>query len=300
MKKMNKYLTFTIVIAVVSACALILCACSNFGRKKDPDDANGTGGYPEDVQLTETEKLVDDLNGAVDLDSLTLDELLALYDRFLSEDNDSLNDGTGYDLYYRDTDVVPGGAENEIGFDHSDGAQTAVYSDAEWKDKDVESLDVTEGMSAEEKAQYEAAVNELDSFDADEFQREIDDMLKDMEEFEDYEPYDPEEHGTGDGPSFLNEWPDNEIAKQVPKPPFEDPLIVADDSSITVVKTEIDIDSVKQYVDSLKKAGFTLDANEDTNGIEGYVIYSYTAGNENGITVSLTFATDTVTVSISR
>ena len=46
--------------------------------------------------------------------------------------------------------------------------QTATYSDKEWEDKTFEALDPTANMSPDDKAGYEAAMKELDDFDAEE------------------------------------------------------------------------------------------------------------------------------------
>ena len=97
----------------------------------------------------------------------------------------------------------------------------------------------------------------------------------------------------------MNEWPDNEITRQVPKPAFATPTIVADNDSIVVMSNSSTLSEAKSYVAQLKAAGFTKDIYEDTNSVAGYDIYTFTAENQNGLSVSLTFAAGTVTVSIS-
>ena len=281
----------TAALLTLSAC--LLCSCTLFGN------GNGTSAEPADSLTPDQaqEQLVSVINGNVDLDALSLDELLKLYDEFLEGNNDALNDGAENDLLYRDVEINQDGASAEIGFDYSAGAQTAILSDSAWEDKTFEVLDPTANMSAEDKAGYEAAMKELEDFDAEEFQKGIDEMIKGLKGFEDY---DPDAQGTGDGPSIQNEWPDNDIARQVPKPPFENPMIVADEGSLTVMQVGSTVEEAKAYAKQLKSAGFVKDVYEDTNGIAGYSIYTFTAENQNGISVSLTFASGTITVNFSK
>ncbi len=265
----------------------LLCSCSLFHT--DPTDSSSPDA--------EQDRLISVLNGNVDLDSLSLDELLKLYDEFLKGDNDALNDGAENDLFYRDVEIQPNSASAEIGFEYPAGAQTAVYSGDAWEDKTFEALDPSANMSPEDRAAYAAAIKELEDFDAEELQRGIDELLKGMEGFEDY---DPDSQGTGDGPGILDEWPDNDITRQVPKPPFEDPMIIADDSSITVMRTGSTAEEAKSYANQLKNAGFDVDVYENTNEVAGYSIYTFTAENHNGLSVSLTFVSGTTTVNISK
>ena len=283
--------------AAVFCSGCLLCSCSlidsvlNLGEDSASDE--------------EQEQLMSAVNGKVDLDALSLDELSELYDEFL-QNGDALNDGAELDLLYRDVEIKKDGASAEIGFEYPTDVQTATYSDEAWEDKTFEALDPTANMSPDDKAGYEAAMQELEDFDAEEFQKGVDEMLKGIEGFEDYDPDDPEagedpdSQGTNDDPAILNEWPDNEITRQVPKPPFEDPMIVADDDSVTVMRTGSTEEEAKAYAKQLKDAGFNKDVNESTNGIAGFSIYTFTAENQNGLSVSLTFASGTTTVSFNK
>lgn len=273
--------------------ACLLCSCSLYQNGIEAP-AESTDSSPADPSQ---EQLISVMNGNVDLDALSLDELLKLYDEFLKDGNDALNDGAENDLLYRDIDIKPNDPSAEIGFEYPTDVQTATYSDKEWEDKTFEALDPTANMSPDDKAGYEAAMKELDDFDAEELQKSIDEMLKSMEGFEDY---DPDSQGTNDDPAILNEWPDNEITRQVPKPPFEDPMIVVDDDSVTVMRTGSTEEEAKAYAKQLKDAGFNKDVNESTNGIAGFSIYTFTAENQNGLSVSLTFASGTTTAIINK
>ena len=289
-----------IIFAIISLAMLLLCSCSllNSGDTESRPEISVPADTPSPDP--ETEALLNTVTGGVDLDSLSLDELLALYDKFLEGENDAMNDGAEYDLYYRDVETVSG-ADAETGYDFPENTQTAVYSDKAWEDKTYETLDITADMSPSDKAGYEAAMKELENFDAEEFQAGIDAMIEGLEGFEDYEPgdyseYDPDD----DDPVIMNEWPDNEITRQVPKPAFASPTIVAGSDGITVMSNSSTLNEAKSYVKQLKYAGFTKDVYEDTNSVAGYDIYTFTAENQNGLSVSLTFAAGTVTVSISK
>ncbi|MCR5694692.1 MAG: hypothetical protein K6G89_06945 [Clostridia bacterium] len=281
------------IILLISIC--ILCSCSLFEGWDEPSNATADPSSPSSEEAQE--QLISFMNGSIDLDSLSLDGLLELYDEFLKNGNDALNDGTENDLLYKDVEIKPNDPQAEIDFEYPADSQTAVFSDGPWEDKTYEALDPTVNMSDEDKAGYEAAIKALDDFDAEEFQSGIDEMLKSLEGFEDY---DPDSYGTGDDPALQDEWPDNEITKQVPKPPFEDPVIVAGGDSVTVMQYGSTAEEAKAYADQLKNAGFTKDVYEDSNEIAGFVIYTFTAENQKGISVSLTFTSGTTTVNFSK
>ncbi len=279
MKKMKLIKLF----AVFTVISVLLCSCSIIDAIKRIFSGNAGTGNNELMQSLAA--------GNVDLDSLSLDELLKLYDEFLEDGNEAFNDGAEYDLFYRDIDLESVDASSEIGFDLPENAQRATFSDDEWIDKTFEALDPTANMSSEDKAEYESMIQSLDNFDANEFQSEIDEMLKGIDGFEDY---DPGEY------TVSYEWPDNEITKQVPKPPFENPMIIVNDDSITVMQTGSTAEEAMSYAQQLKNAGFTKDVAENTQNVAGYSIYTFTAENGNGLSVSLTCASGTITVNISK
>ncbi len=280
-----------VIFAVLLVC--LLCSCRLFSNQSGVSADTTDSSSADQAQ----EQLISVLNGNVDLDALSLDELLMLYDEFLKDGNDALNDGAENDILYRDVEIKPNDASAEIEFEYPTDVQTATYSDKEWEDKTFETLDTTANMSPENKAGYEAAMKQLEDFDAEEFQKGIDEMLKGMEGFEDYNP---DTHGSGDGPAMLNEWPDNDITKQVPKPPFDNPIIVADSNSVTVMQTGSTVEEAKAYAAQLKNAGFSKDVYENTNEVAGFSIYTFTAENTNGVSVSLTFTSGTTSVNFSK
>ena len=279
MRKMKLIRLFAVFIAI----SVLLCSCSIIDAiKKIFSGSAGT----DDNEIMQSFA-----SGNVDLDSMSLDELLKLYDEFLEDGNEAFNDGAEYDLFYRDIDLKAVDAFSEIGFDSLENAQRATFSDDAWIDKTFEALDPTENMSPEDKAEYDSMIKSLDSFDVNEFQSEIDEMLKGIDGFEDY---DPGEYAVSD------EGPDNEITRQVPKPPFENPMIIVNDDSITVMQTGATAEEAVSYAQQLKNAGFTEDVVENTQNIAGYSIYTFTAENGNGLSVSLTCASGTLSVNISK
>ena len=68
----------------------------------------------------------------------------------------------------------------------------------------------------------------------------------------------------------------------------------------TVMQTGSAVVEAKAYASQLKNAGFDKGIYEDTNEIAGYSIYTFTAENQNGLSVSLTFASGTTTVSFNK
>ena len=67
-----------------------------------------------------------------------------------------------------------------------------------------------------------------------------------------------------------------------------------------MMKTGSAVVEAKAYASQLKNAGFDKGIYEDTNEIAGYSIYTFTAENQNGLSVSLTFASGTTTVSFNK
>ena len=109
-------------ILTVAALAFALCSCSfinnitniiNGKTEETPDPSEAT---PEALS-EEQEQLLSAVTGELDLDSLTLDELLKLYDVFLEGENDAVNDGAEYDLLYGDVEIKANDPTAEAGFE---------------------------------------------------------------------------------------------------------------------------------------------------------------------------------------
>ena len=96
------------------------------------------------------------------------------------------------------------------------------------------------------------------------------------------------------------DWPDNEFTKLVPKPEFEFLAANTDANSFSVVFTSATIEQIKDYATKLKAAGFNINEEVEDQEMMGMVIYSFTAENADGYTVSLTFASDNSGLEISK
>ena len=300
--KTRLFFETTLIALILGALALFSsCSCNPLEAVKDqltadPTENEYVSGEPETFS-PEEEKVQEVLTGKKDLDAMSVDELLAYVDALQDEDNELLNQGAEYDLLYKDQDQVEFDADAEIGFNYAENAKVAAFSDEPWKEGDFEVLDITAGMSPAEKAEYEAAIQELENFDAEEFQSGMDEMLQGMEGFEDYEP---ETDDSGDTPSLLDRWPDNEITRQAPVPPFEGAIITEDEDSVTMYATNATDAAVRSYVEAAKAKGFTVDANENDQEIAGYRIYSYTAENADGYQLNVSFVGGAATIVISK
>ena len=96
------------------------------------------------------------------------------------------------------------------------------------------------------------------------------------------------------------DWPDNEFTKLVPKPEFEFLAANTDANSFSVVFTSATIEQIKDYATKLKAAGFNINEEVEDQEMMGMVIYSFTAENADGYTVSLTFASGNSGLEISK
>ena len=293
MKKRILFAVFTAVTVLLLAGALT--SCKLFDKIKDTVESAAGG----DETLSPEEKKVEEvLTGKVDLDAMSQQELLAYIDALQDEDNELLNQGAEYDLYYGKADAADGfDADAELSFDDPADAKTVVITDDPWKDKDYEAVDVTANMSPQEKAEYDAMMQELENFDADAYQKEIDEMLQGMDGFEDYDPEEGRDDDP-DTPNILTEWSDSELGRQVPKPPFTGGFITESSENIAFTVTGVSMDAVEAYVRSLKSAGFLRNLQENEQSVAGITIYSYTASNDQGIWVNLALTAGTLTMTV--
>ena len=273
---------------------VLLCGCSALKKPNKTEEEDNYAADPE------KEELIAVMNGSVDLDEMSLDELLKYYDRFLDDENESLRNGLLYDLLYKDETIREDDLAAELDFMYPEDAQTAEFSDDPWKtDKDFEALDVTAGMTPEEKAEFELMLDELNSADFNSMKIQYEDILHGIEGFEDIDigadiPDDP------DMPEISDKWPDNAIAKAVPDPAFPGMTVTVTEDAIYAVSSETDAAAVKAYVSKLKAAGFTEDVNESEQTVAGYTIYSFGASNKSGINVALQHIQGTTSLSVTR
>ncbi len=93
----------------------------------------------------------------------------------------------------------------------------------------------------------------------------------------------------GQAISLGGNWPDNEFTKQVPIPDFEISMSSDDGSSFTAIFGAITKEQLTNYVEKIKAAGFTEDAEIQDEPVEGMDIYMYTAGNAEGYYIELMY-----------
>ena len=99
---------------------------------------------------------------------------------------------------------------------------------------------------------------------------------------------DIEENGNMESSNqYGGSWPENEFTKQVPKPGFEVHSVTTDSSSCNITFNNATIEQLKEYVETVKDAGFTtvLTRETETRGISHYL---YTARNANGYEIVVT------------
>ena len=280
----------TAAVSIILLSAVLLCGCALFNK---PGDTADTDDYVTDA---DKEKIIASLVNEVDLDGMSLDELLSYYDNFLKSGNEALKGGAEYDLFYKDKELK-NDPSAELDFAYPDDAQTALFSDGPWESKEVEELDISAGMSPDEKAEYDAMIKELDEFDPAEFKSSMDEMLQGIEGFEDYDPDTAEITGE---PSFTNEWKNEGVTKNVPKPPFKDLNAVYYDGGVNAVVTGVRKEEAAAYAGQLKNAGFNNDVSENDSSTAGVTIYSFSGENAEGIRVSLSFVAGTLTITVNE
>jgi len=91
---------------------------------------------------------------------------------------------------------------------------------------------------------------------------------------------------SGLGQMFSAEWPENEFTKQVPRPNFEVGIGTLTEEGYTAI-CGASITDLKDYVESLKRAGFNKDADTTDTSAFGFTVYSYSANNGKGYYVDI-------------
>ena len=287
-----------IIIIIILFCLSIslLCGCSLFKKKgnDNPDESH--------VTVSDKDTIIAVMNGTVDLDDMSLEELLDYYDKYLENEDNAFTEGALFDLVFQDNEILDEDSNAEIDFDYSENAQIAQFSDEPWRtDKDFEALDVTAGMTPDEKAEFNSMLSNLNSSDAEGIKTQFEDILHGIEGFEDFE-IDIDNPGIDDPdvPAISSEWPDNELGKVVPNPDFPDMIVTASEDSIAAYSSKIDLAKVKSYVAKLKSAGFTENAEENEQTIAGIIIYSFSATNKDGIYVTIQHVNETASLSVTK
>ncbi|MBO4366054.1 MAG: hypothetical protein J5843_00210 [Clostridia bacterium] len=88
---------------------------------------------------------------------------------------------------------------------------------------------------------------------------------------------------------YGGEWPDNEFTRLVPKPSFKLVGASTDSDEFNVAFSGVTVDQIRAYAGELKLAGFTIDIETNDQDVMGIAIYSFSASNGSGYTVSLSF-----------
>ena len=96
------------------------------------------------------------------------------------------------------------------------------------------------------------------------------------------------------------DWPDNEFTKQVPKPDFAISLAGGEGGSFGITFIDASIEQIKAYVEQVKAAGFTINPQTEDMEAGGMVIYSFTAQNADGYTVTVFSASGMTGMSIEK
>lgn len=95
-------------------------------------------------------------------------------------------------------------------------------------------------------------------------------------------------------------WPKNDFTKQVPKPDFQPTAANTQEKSFSVAFVDAKVEDIRNYVEELKNAGFTVNATNKDVEVFGVVAYAYTASNGNGYKVEVTYAQDMCGMTITR
>lgn len=99
---------------------------------------------------------------------------------------------------------------------------------------------------------------------------------------------------------FGGNWPENEFTKLLPRPDMELLAASTNEHEFTVGFSNATIGQVKAYVEKVKAKGFTVDAATNDESVMGMTVYSYTARNADGYTVTVTYAMGTSAVLLEK
>ena len=95
-------------------------------------------------------------------------------------------------------------------------------------------------------------------------------------------------------------WPESVLAGQVPVPSFEIAYPYESPSELTVTFTNATLEDLRAYVEEVKAAGFVKNAETEDMEVMGMVIYTYTAQNAEGYTVSVFSAGGATGLSVTK
>lgn len=108
------------------------------------------------------------------------------------------------------------------------------------------------------------------------------------------------DNGSGTIPALNQNWPDNEFTKLIPKLPFDIITTSSDSDTFAAFFTADTLNKVKEYVEVIKNSGFEVDSDVQEQEIMGIVMYSYTASNSSGYSITVGYNNGTGTLSIDK
>ena len=95
-------------------------------------------------------------------------------------------------------------------------------------------------------------------------------------------------------------WPDNELSRMLPIPGFEVHSVTTDSHSCNITFKNTSVDQLREYVESLKKAGFDIKAFTRDGQTAGKKSYLYTAKNSEGYEIIVSKASFHSILSIKK
>lgn len=115
----------------------------------------------------------------------------------------------------------------------------------------------------------------------------------------------PDGTWTFDGPDnetaqFGGEWPENEFTKLLPKPDFTLLAASSSEGEFSVAFAGASAQQVKEYAKKVQEKGFSVDAETQEENVMGMSVYLFTAKNEQGYTVEVSFAAGTAGIVVQK
>ncbi len=106
-----------------------------------------------------------------------------------------------------------------------------------------------------------------------------------------------ENGGTG---QLGGNWPDNEFTRLLPRPDMEVGTASTTDTEFAVLFQNATLDQMKDYAEKVKAMGFTVNPELTDQEVSGMQIYTYTASNADGYTVTVTCAMGVCSVMLEK
>ncbi|HOP09887.1 MAG TPA: hypothetical protein PK629_00165 [Oscillospiraceae bacterium] len=105
-------------------------------------------------------------------------------------------------------------------------------------------------------------------------------------------------------PVFLDttiKWPKSGLAKKLPEPEFGQLAGVTDTpDEFCAAFADISQEDLRDYIERVKKAGFTVDAELSDQAYMGIEMFSYSAENKDGLVFMLSGTAGTCTITLTK